>query len=112
MIIWLDAQLSPAMASWINSEFSVQTIVVLDLGLRNAKDQETFLAARKVNALVMTKDADFVHLVEKLGIPPQVILLACGNTSNTQLKQILKRSFYRALEWLKKGESVVEIAAR
>ena len=27
-----------------------------DLGLRNAKDHEIFLAARKANALVMTKD--------------------------------------------------------
>ncbi len=112
MIIWLDAQLSPVMASWISSEFSVQAIAVRDLGLRDAKDQEIFFAARKANALVMTKDADFVHLVEKFGIPPQVILLACGNTSNAQLKQILKRSFSRTLEWLEKGESVVEITAR
>jgi predicted nuclease of predicted toxin-antitoxin system len=112
MIIWLDAQLSPVMASWISSEFSVQAIAVRDLGLRDAKDQEIFLAARKANAIVMTKDADFVHLVEQLGVPPQVILLACGNTSNAQLKEILKRSFRRTLEWLEKGESVVEITAR
>ena len=112
MIIWLDAQLSPIMASWISSEFSVQAIAVRDIGLRNAKDREIFFAAQKASALVMTKDADFVHLVEELGIPPQVILLACGNTSNAQLKQILKRSFHRTLEWLQKGESVVEITAR
>jgi predicted nuclease of predicted toxin-antitoxin system len=112
MILWLDAQLSPAMASWISSEFSVQAIAVRDLGLRNAKDQEIFFAARKSNALVMTKDADFVRLVEKLGIPPQVILLACGNTSNAQLRQILKSSLDRTLQWLEKGESVVEITAR
>ena len=112
MIIWLDAQLSPVMASWISSEFSVQAIAVRDLGLRDAKDHEIFLAARKANAFVMTKDADFVHLVEKLGIPPQVILLACGNTFNAQSKEILKRSFRRTLEWLEKGESVIEITAR
>jgi predicted nuclease of predicted toxin-antitoxin system len=41
----------------------------------------------------MTKDASFVHLVEELGIPQQVILLACGNTSNAQLNQILKWRF-------------------
>jgi predicted nuclease of predicted toxin-antitoxin system len=112
MIIWLDAQLSPVMASWISSEFSVQAIAVRDLGLRDAKDQEIFYAARKANVPVMTKDADFVHLVEKLGVPPQIILLACGNTSNAQLKEILKRSFRRTLEWLDRGESVVEIAGR
>jgi predicted nuclease of predicted toxin-antitoxin system len=112
MIIWLDAQLSPAMAPWITREFSVSAIAVRDLGLRNAKDQEIFSAARQANALVMTKDADFVHLVEKSGTPPQVILLACGNTSNARLKEILKSSWGRTTEWLEKGEPVVEITGR
>jgi predicted nuclease of predicted toxin-antitoxin system len=112
MIIWLDAQLSPAMASWISHEFSVSAIAVRDLGLRNAKDSEIFSAARQANAVVITKDVDFVHLVETSGTPPQVILLACGNTSNAQLKQILKSSWDRTIEWLQKGESIVEIAGR
>ena len=112
MIIWLDAQLSPAMASWISREFSVSAVAIRDLGLRDAKDSEIFSAARKVNAVVITKDVDFVHLVENSGPPPQVILLACGNTSNAQLKQILKRSLDRTMEWLQKGEPVVEIAGR
>jgi predicted nuclease of predicted toxin-antitoxin system len=112
MIIWLDAHLSPAIASWMSLEFSVSAIAVRDLGLRDAKDQEIYSAARQANAVVMTKDIDFVHLVEKSGPPPQVILLTCGNTSNAQLKQILKRSFDRTIEWLRKGEPVVEITAR
>ncbi len=112
MIIWLDAQLSPAMASWISHEFSVEAVAVRDLGLRNASDSEIFLAAGQENAVVMTKDADFVRLLENSGPPPQVILLACGNTSNSELKQILKRSLNRAMQWLQKGEPVVEIAGR
>jgi predicted nuclease of predicted toxin-antitoxin system len=112
MIIWLDAQLSPFLASWITHEFSVSAIAVRDLGLREARDQEIFFAARQANAIVMTKDVDFVHLVETSGTPPQVILLACGNTSNAQLKLILKRSWERTIEWLQKGEPVVEIAGR
>jgi predicted nuclease of predicted toxin-antitoxin system len=40
MIIRLDAQLSPVMASWISGEFSVQAVAVRDLGLRDAKDQK------------------------------------------------------------------------
>ena len=112
MIIWLDAQLSPAMASWISHEFSVSAVAVRDLGLRDAKDREIFFAARQANAAVMTKDVDFLQLVEASGIPPQVILLSCGNTSNTQLKLILKRSWKRTVEWLQNGEPVVEIAGR
>lgn len=112
MIIWLDAHLSPAMASWISREFSVSAAAVRDLGLRNAKDPEIFFAAKQANAVVMTKDADFVHLVEKAGVPPQVILLTCGNTSNARLKEILKSSWSRTIGWLEKGEPVVEIAGR
>ncbi|MBN1566518.1 MAG: DUF5615 family PIN-like protein [Acidobacteria bacterium] len=112
MIIWLDAQLSPAIASWISREFCVSAVAVRDLGLRDAKDSEIFSAAKKANAVVMTKDVDFMHMVEHLGSPPQVILLSCGNTSNSQLKQILKRSFHRTMEWLRKGEPIVEIAGR
>lgn len=77
--------------------------------MRAAKDQEIFLAARQANAIVMTKDVDFVHLVQQSGIPPQIILLTCGNTSNAQLKRVLKQSFDRTAEWLRKGEAVVEI---
>lgn len=112
MIIWLDAHLSPSLGLWISREFSVSAVPVRDLDLQNAKDQEIFLAARVENAVIMTKDADFVRLVEQSGPPPQVILLTCGNTSNTQMKQILKRSFDRTMEWLKKGESIVEITGR
>jgi len=111
MTIWLDAQLSPAIASWISQEFSVPAVAVRDMALRNAKDRKIFFAARKANAVVMTKDADFVHLVKQSGPPPQVILLACGNTSNSQLKQILKHTFVQTMEWIRKGEPVVEITA-
>ena len=92
-------------------EFSVSAVAIRDLGLRNAKDRQIFFAARQANAVVMTKDADFVHLVEQFGPPPQVILLACGNTSNSQLRQILQRTFVQTMEWIRKGEPVVEIIA-
>jgi predicted nuclease of predicted toxin-antitoxin system len=88
MIIWLDAQLSPAIASWMNIEFPITAIALRDLGLRDDRDHAIFEAARQANAVVMTKDIDFVHLIEKYVPPPQVILLTCGNTSNARLKQI------------------------
>ena len=37
----------------------------------------------------MTKDSDFVLLLDKLGAPPQVIWVTCGNTSNARLKEVL-----------------------
>jgi predicted nuclease of predicted toxin-antitoxin system len=58
----------------------------------------------------MTKDSDFVDLVERLGSPPQIIWLTCGNTSNARLREILSETLSRALELLAAGETLVEIS--
>jgi len=112
MTIWVDAQMSPSIAAWVSSTFGVTAAAVRDLGLRDAKDQEIFQAARRDQTTVMTKDSDFVLLLERFGPPPQVIWVTCGNTSNARLKQILTDTLPRALELLKSGEKLVEISAR
>lgn len=58
MILWIDAQLSPAVAPWINVTFDIQTHAVRDLGLRDAKDLQIFRAAREKKTVIMTKDAE------------------------------------------------------
>jgi predicted nuclease of predicted toxin-antitoxin system len=109
VIIWVDAQLSPAVAIWLTGTFGVQSVAVRNLGLREATDRAIFLAARSAAAVVMTKDSDFVMLLEEFGPPPQVIWLTCGNTSNARLKQILTNALPRAIELLKSGEPLVEV---
>jgi predicted nuclease of predicted toxin-antitoxin system len=73
MTIWIDAQMPPAIAAWLSSNFAVSAVAVRDLGLRDAEDKEIFQAARRENAVVMTKDSDFVLLLDRLGAPPQLI---------------------------------------
>ena len=109
MIIWIDAQLSPAIAIWLSNTFSVEAFAVRDLQLREAKDAEIFNAARSSNAVVMTKDSDFLLLLDRLGAPPQVVWVTCGNTSNARLKEILTAVFPKAIELLDAGEALVEI---
>ena len=58
----------------------------------------------------MTKDNDFLVLLERHGPPPQVVWLTCGNTSNARLRQILQTAFPQALELLKQGEPLIEIS--
>src|SRR5262245_54331917 len=101
MTIWIDAQMSPSIAAWISSTLGVPSVAVRDVGLREAKDQEIFQAARKEKAVVMTKDSDFVLLLEKFGPPPQVVWITCGNTSNARLKEILTNTLPKTLELLK-----------
>jgi predicted nuclease of predicted toxin-antitoxin system len=57
----------------------------------------------------MTKDSDFVDLVDRLGSPPQIIWLTCGNTSNAELRRILSLTLLDALAQLQAGEKLVEI---
>lgn len=110
MILWIDAQLSPAIANWLTQTFAVTAVPLRDLGLRDATDRAIFLAARREGAFVMTKDSDFVRLLKDLGSPPQVIWIKCGNTSNANLKRILESRLPRALEFLRLGEALVEIS--
>ena len=110
MKIWIDAHISPAVAAWLSEEFDVEAIALRDLGLREAEDSEVLEAAKSAGANIMTKDSDFAEMVERLGGPPRVIWLTCGNTSDGRLRQILKATFANALELLERGESIVEIS--
>ena len=63
---WIDARLSPHLAPWTEATFGVEVHSVKRLGLRDAKDREIFDAARAAEAVVMTKDQDFVALQARL----------------------------------------------
>jgi predicted nuclease of predicted toxin-antitoxin system len=112
MIFWVDAQLSPALASWISAQFGVQALALRDLGLRDASDHQIFVAAQQLGVVVISKDRDFVELLERVGPPPQVIWVTCGNTSNANLQSILIVTLPKAIALLQAGENLVEITGR
>jgi predicted nuclease of predicted toxin-antitoxin system len=72
----------------MRTTLSVDCVPVRDLNLHRASDAEIFRAARDAHVVVMTKDADFIGLVDQHGAPPQVILVTCGNTSNARLSML------------------------
>lgn len=109
MKIWIDAQLSPAIAQWITVNFPMQAVPLRDLGLRDATDHQIFIAAQRAGTVVMTKDRDFVELVTRYGAPPHVLWLTCGNTSNASLKQLLSATLPQAIDLLQAGEPLVEL---
>lgn len=109
MKLWLDAQLSPEMAVWITQHFGYEAVAVRNLGLRDASDIEIFNAAKRADIILITKDSDFSQLIQRFGVPPRVIWLRCGNTSNKALRQIFEKSLRTALALLDQGETLVEI---
>ena len=112
MLLWVDAQSSPALASWLRHAFGVQAFPLRELGLRDADDVAVFAAARGAGAVVVTKDGDFVDLLARHGPPPQVLWLTCENTSDAALRVILTEAWPRAAAMLVAGEPLVEIGGR
>jgi predicted nuclease of predicted toxin-antitoxin system len=108
--IWRDAHLSPATARWLADALNCEAIPVRELDLRDALDKDIYLAARGASAIVMTKDSGFAALQARLGPPPQVIWLRCGNTSNARLQEILNGMLPTiVVSMLSGGESLIEV---
>ena len=110
MNLWIDAQISPALAPWIERNFPGWTARSLKfLGLRDSPDLDVFWAAREHGAVILSKDGDFAELLQIYGAPPKVIWLTCGNTSNAYLHELLIERLPRAFEMLLGNESLIEI---
>ena len=111
MILWIDAHLSQSIAAWINRNFpAINAKSVRALNLQNADDREIFEAARKANAIIMSKDSDFLKLIDRFGAPPAIIWITCGNTSNQKMREVLGSSLKKATELITSGEPIVEIS--
>jgi predicted nuclease of predicted toxin-antitoxin system len=109
-MIIVDAQISPIVAAWITEIHKISAVSVRSLGFIQATDYEIFMEAKKQNAIVLTKDEDFVQLLYRLKSPPKIIWLKSGNTSNKQMKKILLNDFSHALAYLERND-LVELRA-
>jgi len=107
--VWVDAQLPPALAPWLRENFGANASSVRELGLRDAEDVQIFRAAKQCGAILVSKDSDFVDLVQRFGPPPQLLWVTCGNLTNTKLREIFSSVFNKALDLLAAGEAIVEV---
>jgi predicted nuclease of predicted toxin-antitoxin system len=109
--LWLDMQLSPALAKWIASEFNIKAISSYDLFINDEKDEIIFLNAKgKRNVIILSKDSDFPDLLDRLLPPPKLIWLRMGNCPNSQMKIILKNTLLPAInELLQTSTILIEI---
>ncbi len=96
----------------MRSTHAVECVPVRDLKLGRASDREIFTAAREARVVVMTKDVDFVDLLDQHGAPPQVIVVTCGNTSNARLRGLIMAAWPTILPMLERGEALVELSDR
>ncbi len=105
----IDAQLSPHLAKWLTQTFELEAYSVSYLNMISASDIEIFDYAKKENAIVITKDEDFVQLLYRLGSPPKIIWLTFGNTTNERVKNILNKNIQQIIQQLEHAD-LVEIS--
>jgi predicted nuclease of predicted toxin-antitoxin system len=105
-MVILDVHLTPGLALWITSTLHVECFSAKFLGLTQAQDSQIFDFARIHDAIVITKDDDFVSLLSRKGAPPKVIWLTCGNTSRQRLTEIFNDNLAKALELLQSSDLV------
>jgi predicted nuclease of predicted toxin-antitoxin system len=99
--IWLDNQLSSALAKLIQNEFNITTKSAFILENSNLSDREIFNRARAEGYIILiTKDADFPSLVTELGSPPKIIKLNTGNLPTKLLWNRYKVNFKSAIKIL------------
>ncbi len=110
-VVWVDAQLSPVIAKWLTEDFAIKAHSLRSLGLRDADDLFLFEKARQASAVILTKDIDLLKIQERLGQPPKIIHLTCGNTSSRVVRAIMQKHFSSIMDSLfNKNEPFVEIA--
>jgi len=104
----IDNNLSPKIAAKIAGVFPGSQHVY-NLNLDKVSDQEVFEYAASNQFSILTKDADFYHLLNKHGYPPKVVWIRSGNVTteyiialllnnDTAIKQFLNASSAGILE--------------
>ena len=91
---WIDVNLPPAMANWIQEDFGIAAKSFKELNFDTESDVIVFnIAAKRLNTIVITtKDIDFKILSEQINICPKILYLNVGNISNKMLKEIFYKS--------------------
>jgi predicted nuclease of predicted toxin-antitoxin system len=104
----VDAQLPPALARRIESHGHTAQHVA-ECGLATAPDEQIRRYAASTNAVIVTKDEDFV-VRQVLQSGPPVVWIRTGNTRRAELLRRIETDWTTIVDALERGERLVEIA--
>ena len=109
--IWLDTNISPAIAKWMGDYLGIIVKSSYTLDLHYLDDLTIYERAKKQgNVVLISKGADFAELISRLGWPPKLINLKIGNCSNQLLWDRIKPKIDQALQLLINEEiDIVEL---
>ena len=104
----VDAQLPPALARWLADQ-GCPSEHVFQVGLATADDPGIWTYAVSAQAVLITKDEDFLAIRSAAGTGPAVVWLRIGNATNRVLIGWFAARFPAVLAALGAGELIVEV---
>ena len=104
----IDAQLPPGLASKLKLTGRV-AVHVTEILPSEASDLQVAEAAMKQNAILVSKDDDFVELSQRGILASPLLWVRVGNTTNERLWLVLQSLLDDAEKSFSAGEKIVEI---
>ena len=108
MNLLIDAQLPPALATWLIQQGHIAQHIE-DVGLRNADDIEIWNYALTSGATIVTKDEDFAERTARTTSAPIIVWLRIGNATNRALLEWLEPRWPRIVALLEAGDRLIEV---
>ena len=106
---WIvDAQLPPALALALR-EAGYDAVAVREVGLREAKDAAIWQYALQNQAVILTKDEDFVERCLRVEPAPVVVWLRIGNATNPVLLGWLLPMLPAVVARIESGDRLIEV---
>lgn len=104
----VDQQLPQTLVQWLAAR-GYEAEHVRQIGLRDADDSDVWRHALSVDAVVLTKDADFASLRSSAARGPAVVWLRVGNATTKAMVQWLEPRWSGVEAALKTGRAVIEV---
>lgn len=104
----VDAQLPPALARMLAAAGHHAEHVV-DVGLRDAEDIAIWQYALEHQAVILTKDEDFVARSLRSDPAPVVVWLRVGNASRRGLAEWFTPLLPEIVDLVQRGERLIEV---
>ena len=99
--IWLDTNISPAIAKWMMEYTGMTVKSSYSLSFNQSNDLTIYNTAKEYGKVILiSKDADFPELISRLGSPPKLISLRFGNCDNKTMWSILEPKIMEAINLL------------
>ncbi|MGN7613959.1 DUF5615 family PIN-like protein [Magnetococcales bacterium HHB-1] len=104
----IDAQLPPALARWLEGQGHYAEHV-MDIDLGSASDHRIWSYAGRVEAILITKDEDFITLASLSPNGSRLVWIRVGNTTRRALLKWFATVLPSIESAFEAGETVIEV---